>query len=92
MSSPPAPIADEPPEAQKLTEYDRLHLKLYLRLLDAERAGATLGDVAPKLLGLDPVAEPERAKRVHTSHLARAKWISEHGYRDLLQDSTSREP
>ena len=25
------------------------------------------------------------ARRVHDSHLARARWMTEHGYRDLLR-------
>ncbi|HEV7285510.1 MAG TPA: DUF2285 domain-containing protein, partial [Kaistia sp.] len=31
---------DAPPSSDTLTTYDREHMKLYLRLLDAEREGA----------------------------------------------------
>ena len=37
------------------------------------------------VFGLDPAREPERAKIVHDSHLARARWMTESGYRHLLE-------
>jgi len=37
------------------------------------------------VFGLDAEADPERAKQMHDSHLARARWMTEHGYRHLLQ-------
>jgi len=37
------------------------------------------------VLHIDPKQEPERARRAWESHLARAKWMMEHGYRDLLE-------
>ncbi len=79
------PIADAPPTADAVTVYDREHLALYMRLLDAEAAGAPLAEVAIILLGIDAEREPERAERVHATHLGRARWMTEHGYRDLLQ-------
>ena len=78
------PIADTAPEAETVTAYDRDHIKLYVRLLDAERAGASCEEVSSVLFGIDAKSEPERARRVHASHLARAHWMTEHGYRDLL--------
>ena len=83
--TPDPPTADEPPDADRVTVYDQEHLKLYMRLLDAESAGAPVTEVARILLGIDPEIEPERAARVHASHLGRARWMTEHGYRDLLQ-------
>jgi Uncharacterized conserved protein (DUF2285) len=80
-------IADAPPGGEEVTAYDRRHLRLYARLLDAERAGAPLGDVTSRLFGIDAGAEPDRAKAVHASHLARARWMAERGYRDLLHNS-----
>jgi hypothetical protein len=44
--------------------------------------------VARIVLHIDPSDEPERARRAWESHLARAKWMDEHGYRDLLWGST----
>jgi len=34
-----APIADKAPTDEKLTDYDRLHLVTYIRLLDADAEG-----------------------------------------------------
>ena len=82
--SPEMPIADTAPEAETLTAYDRDHIKLYVRLLDAEQAGASCEEVSVVLFGIDAAREPERARRMHASHLARARWMTEHGYRDLL--------
>ena len=31
------------------------------------------------------LCDPERAKRIHDSHLARARWMTENGYRHLLE-------
>ncbi|MFQ6548566.1 DNA -binding domain-containing protein [Aestuariibius sp. 2305UL40-4] len=78
-------LTDTPPHSDTLTDYDRAQLKLYARLLDAEAEGAALSEVAQHLFGIDVDDEPERARRVHDSHLVRAHWIAEHGYRELLR-------
>lgn len=73
---------EEPPEPNELTEYDQQHLELYVRLLDAVEQGADWTDVARVLFGLEP---NETARLVYERHLARAKWMSEHGYRHLVR-------
>ncbi|CAL8974026.1 hypothetical protein RHODGE_RHODGE_00953 [Rhodoplanes serenus] len=78
---------DEPPQSPALTSYDRTHMKLYLRLLDAENDGADWREAVSVLFGIDPEREPERAQRVHRTHLARARWMTEHGYRHLVRES-----
>ena len=80
---------DEPPQGPKLTSYDREHMVLYLRLLDAERDGADWREAVQVLFGLDSDLEPDRCQRVHAAHLARAKWMSESGNRELLGKSQS---
>ena len=75
---------DQPPGGAALTAYDRAHLKLYLRLLDADAEGADWKAVVEALFGICPESEPERAARVHTAHLARAKWMTTSGYCELL--------
>ena len=77
---------DEPPESAVLTAYDRKHMVLYLRLLDAATDGADWCEVVTILFGLDPTNEPERARHVHDTHLARARWRTEHGYRLLVRE------
>lgn len=76
---------DEPPESAQLTDYDRAHMKDYMRVLDAATEGADWREAVAVIFGIDPDAEPERARRVHDSHLARARWMAEHGYRELLR-------
>src|SRR2546423_1293486 len=63
---------DQPPHTRGLTDYDRRHLVLYARLLDADVEGADWTEVVRILFGLDPKREAERAHRVYDSHLSRA--------------------
>ena len=78
---------DEPPNSSELTDYDRRHLKLYMRLLDAQAAGADWEEAVRVLFELDAEAEPQRAKHVHETHLKRAQWMTEIGYNYLLTGS-----
>jgi hypothetical protein len=78
-------VADSAPEDAVLTDYDRQHFATYLRLLDAESEGADWAEVARIVLNIDPQEDPTRARRAWESHLARAKWMTEHGYRHLLR-------
>jgi hypothetical protein len=77
---------DQPPESPALTSYDRAHMKLYLRLLDADADGADWREAVPILFGIDPDQEPERARLIHNTHLARARWMTERGYRQLVHE------
>lgn len=77
---------DEPPDSAVLTDYDRSHMKVYMRVLDAATDGADWREAVSVIFGIDPKAEPERAQRVHDTHLARARWMTEHGYRLLLRE------
>ncbi|SOB87155.1 Uncharacterized conserved protein [Sphingomonas guangdongensis] len=74
---------DCPPDESAVTDYDRAHLKIYLRLLDADAAGACWQEIAPILFGVDPAAEPCRAESICGSHLERAKWMTTHGPDEL---------
>jgi hypothetical protein len=80
-----APFRDRPPLTDRVNAYDEQHLAIYLRLLMAEEEGADWREVVRVLLGLDPAQEPGRARAVHESHLARARWMTETGYRHLLE-------
>jgi len=92
MTQPPidAPVFDEPPKSAEITDYDRLHLVTYLRLLDAAAAGADPDEVARIVLRIDPDDEPDRARHAYESHLARARWMTESGYAQLLTDAKLR--
>jgi len=87
MQSPPLDpkVSDLAPTDTVLTPYDEAHIVTYLRLLDAEAEMADWIEVARVVLGIDAIAEPDRARRAYESHLARAKWMASHGYRHLLR-------
>ena len=73
------PFADTAPSGNELTAYDREHVKLYMRLLDAAADGADWREAVQVLFAIDPEAEPERARHVHDTHLARAQWMTHSG-------------
>lgn len=75
---------DQPPIEASLTAYDQSHLKQYLRLLDADAEGADWHEVVEVVFGLSATAEPQRAFQVYATHLARAKWMTENGFCELL--------
>ena len=90
MASPPLdpPVADTAPEAAIITKYDQHHFITYLRLLDAEAAGAAWEEVARIVLHLDPDQDRERARLAWQSHLARARWLTQNGYRQLWRGTS----
>jgi hypothetical protein len=92
MPQPPSnpPVADMAPIAEELTCYDKQHLVTYLRMLDADTEGADWREVCRVVLKIDPDHEPQRARRAFESHLARAKWMTEKGYRHLLRGDSTR--
>mgnify|MGYP003383287405 FL=1 len=91
MRNPPLDpdVANVAPTEPALTGYDQEHLVTYLRLLDADTEGADWRKVARIVLHIDPDREPDRARHAFDSHLARAKWMTEHGYRHLLRGGAS---
>jgi len=92
MKSPPLDpdVADIAPTDSVLTIYDEEHAVTYMRLLDADLEGADWREVARIVLHIDPDSEPDRARKAFDTHMVRARWISEHGYRDLLRGGASR--
>ena len=83
-------VADVASNEPVLTTYDEVHLVTYWRLLDAEADGADWKEVARIVLHIDPDREPERARNAFDSHLARAKWMADHGYRHLLRGGAGK--
>jgi hypothetical protein len=63
--------------------YEEEHIITYLRLLDADAEGADWREVVQIVLHIDPEREPARGRHAFDSHLARAKWMTEHGYRHI---------
>jgi Uncharacterized conserved protein (DUF2285) len=85
MTTPP--FEDRAPASDSITAYDERHFITYLRLLDAADEGADWREVAAIVFGLDFEADPDRAMMIYVSHLKRARWMTEHGYRQLLEKS-----
>jgi hypothetical protein len=83
-------VADEPPWTDAITPYDEAHFITYLRLLDADAEGADWREVARIVLHRDPDTESERTRRCWQAHLKRAKWMTERGYRHLLDRARNR--
>ncbi|MGI9359967.1 MAG: DNA -binding domain-containing protein [Parasphingorhabdus sp.] len=78
------PFEQESPKSDVVTDYDERHLTTYIRLLDADAQGADWREVVSIVFGLDPEQEPVRSRQVHESHLKRARWMTETGYKHLL--------
>lgn len=92
MRTPPLDpdVADFAPTDTELTTYDEEHLVTYWRLLDAEADDADWKEVARIVLHIDPDREPGRARNAFDSHMARAKWMADHGYRHLLRGGATK--
>jgi hypothetical protein len=83
-----AKAADVAPTGPTLTKYDEELAITYVRMLDADKAGADWREVARIVLGIDADSEPDRARLAFETHLARAKWMAHTGYRILLKAGT----
>ncbi|QQO23762.1 DUF2285 domain-containing protein [Bradyrhizobium diazoefficiens] len=92
MQTPPvAPeVADSAPDDPVLTTYDEQHLVTYWRLLDAAAEGADWKEVARIVLRIDPDREPMRARNAFDTHLVRANWMADQGYRHLLRGGAAK--
>jgi hypothetical protein len=64
------PIAPTPPKGEELSPYDKAHLVTYLRLLDADAAGADRQTAAQFVLSLDPASNLQAARLTYDAHLA----------------------
>lgn len=88
MSDPVNPPAhDVPTDSPELTDYDRAHFKEYLMILDGDAAGASWQEIMRIVFKIDPDADPSLAKSSYDAHLARAKWMTQVGFRHLLEGS-----
>lgn len=79
-------VADEAPWSDEITGYDEKHSVTYLRLLDADNEQASWEDMARIVLEIDPDKEPGRARKAVESHLRRARWMTEKGYKHFLEE------
>ena len=84
-------VDDLAPTEDALTLYDEQHLITYIRLLDADIDNADWREVSSIVLHRNPATEPVRTKRCWQSPLARARWMTKHGYRHLLEQAAANE-
>jgi hypothetical protein len=71
-----AKVADTAPEKPTLTPYDEQHAVTYVRLLDAEKAGADWQEIASIVLHIDPVSEP-----IGLAVPMIVTWLAQNGWR-----------
>jgi hypothetical protein len=72
------------PETETVTDYNRACLKLYLILLDAEKAGSNWIEAHKLAFGMTSTTALKRRRRQYEAHLKRAHWMAKYGYRHLL--------
>ena len=78
-------VADVAPAGPAFTAYDEEHMITYMRVLDADHRGVNWRDVSRTVLRIDPDTEADRTRIAFESHLSRARWMTEQGYRHLLR-------
>jgi Uncharacterized conserved protein (DUF2285) len=76
---------NKPPQSDDITEYDNAHFKTYIMLLDAAADGADWKEVVGGIFGINPDDNPRACREMYDNHLARARWMTEVGYRKLLE-------
>jgi hypothetical protein len=76
-------VADAAPSDPVLTTYDHEHMVTYMRVFDARAEGADWKEVARIVLHIDPGSRA--GARSYAFERARAKWMTSHGYRQLLR-------
>lgn len=75
---------DCPPASELITDYDERHHETYWRLLDADAQKADWKETVRAIFHVEPDADLTRCRLLFETHLARARWISESGYRTLI--------
>lgn len=80
-----APFELAPPQSDSITPYDEAHFVTYIRLLDAKAEGADWREAVRYIFEIDPETDPNHARQIHETHLKRAIWMAETGYRLLLE-------
>ena len=76
-------LRSDAPTGDALTEYDRAHFQEYARLLDANASDMSRDEMCREILEIDPADDPDRAYKMLQSHLHRAIWMSNIGYRQI---------
>ncbi|MFN3249386.1 hypothetical protein [Roseibium album] len=77
-------VKESVPWSDYISEYDREHFSLYMKLLNAASDGADDAELARSIFGVDQVASPASPANIVESHLARANWLLVEGYKELF--------
>ncbi|WP_292502431.1 hypothetical protein [Mesorhizobium sp.] len=75
---------EEVPWSDAITVYDKENITIYLQILDFCADEASIEEMAERILGIDPVLEPVRARNAVRSHIDRANWIVTTGSKHLF--------
>ncbi len=79
-------VAAIAPAGPTLTPYDQAyHSDLSPSYSTAHAEGIEWREIVQIVLHIDPDQEQEHARKTFESHLARAQWMTEQGYRHLLK-------
>lgn len=78
------PLAERAPRSPTITAYDEAYFAIYLRLLDAKSKAASEDAMLAIIFDAAPGMNRDKALRALVSHLKRAVWMSDEGYRGLL--------
>lgn len=85
-------LAGKAPTSRRITAYDEAHFAIYLRLLDAKSKAASSDEMLGIILEAAPSMNRDKAIRALASHMKRAVWMSEEGYRGLLSKKRTTSP
>ncbi|RWQ56604.1 MAG: hypothetical protein EOS82_03580 [Mesorhizobium sp.] len=78
-------LLDEVPWSNdSITAYDREHFTIYCQILDYCADNASIEEMAERILGIDPVQEPVRARNAVRSYIDRANWMVTTGSKYLF--------
>ncbi|MER9793905.1 hypothetical protein [Mesorhizobium sp. M0213] len=77
-------IMDEVPWSNSITSYDRQHRNISPRIPDACAYNASVEEMADRILGIDPILELVRARKIVRSHINRANWMMTTGSKHLF--------
>ncbi len=76
-------LRDVAPRGDVITDYDRAHFQVYIRLLDARSGGKSSDDMCRIILEIEPTTNPDSTLKLLESHLERADWMCRVGFRQI---------
>ena len=79
-------LKSTPPISDMITDYDREHFTTYFIILDCAAVRAPWNHAAKQLRDQGMPRDRRKAKAVHDAHLARARWMTEEGWKLLMAE------